>query len=71
MKIEHLFQVMVAEIAFQEFTLNALSAFLEKKLNVSRDEVETFVDGYEREKRGAYVRSVKARMERRLEELAH
>jgi len=69
MKVEHLFQVLVAEIAFQEVTINGLSAFVEKKLNVSRDEVSTFVQGYGLENGRQYVTQVKARMEKRLQEI--
>lgn len=69
MKTEHLFQVMVSEIAFHEILTNALSAYIAKRLNVSTEEIETFVDQYAPEKRAAFVQSVHARMKRKLDEL--
>lgn len=70
MKVEHLFQVVVAEIAFHEILLNALNAFIVKRMNVSPEEIETFVEQYQVEKRGAYVHSVHKRMQKRINELA-
>lgn len=69
MKIDHLFQALITEIAFQEVTLNAMTAFIQKKLNVSFDEVETFVDQYGKENGSQYVLSVKRRMEKNIAEL--
>lgn len=70
MKVEHLFQVMVAEMAYQEILINGLSAFVQKKLNVSSEEIETVVTEYAREKSQGYVMQAKARMEKRLRELS-
>jgi len=53
MKVEHLFRVVVAEIAFHEILLNALNAFIVKRMNVSPEEIETFVEQYQVEKHGA------------------
>ena len=69
MKTEHLFQVMVSEIAFHEILTNALSAYIAKRLNVSVEEIEIFVDQYAPEERAASVQSVHLRMERKMREL--
>lgn len=69
MKTEHLFQVMVSEIAFHEILTNALSAYMAKRLNVSMEEIETFVDEYAPEKRAACVQAVHLRMERKMRAL--
>ena len=70
MKVEHLFQVVVAEIAFHEILVNALNAFIIKRMNVSGEEIETFVENYQTDKRQACVESVHRRMQRRINELA-
>ena len=70
MKVEHLFQVVVAEIAFHEIFINALNAFIVQRMNVPPEEVETFVENYQTDKRQAYVESVHKRMQRRINELA-
>jgi hypothetical protein len=69
MKVEHLFQVVVAEIAFHEIFVNALNAFIVKRMNVSAEEVETFVENYQTDKRQAYVESVHKRMQQRINAL--
>jgi len=69
MKIEHLFQVLVSEIAFQEIRTHALSAFIANRLSVPAEEIEIFVDQYAPEKRAASVQSVHLRMERKMREL--
>ena len=70
MKVEHLFQVVVAELAYHEILVNALNAFIVKRMNVPAEEIESFVDNYQTDKRQAYVESVHRRMQRRLDELA-
>jgi hypothetical protein len=70
MKVEHLFQVVVAEIAFHEILVNALNAFIVTRMNVSGEEIETFVENYQTDKRQAYVESVHRRMQRRINDLA-
>jgi hypothetical protein len=70
MKVEHLFQVMVAEIAFHEILIKALTAYIAKQSNVSTEEIEAFVDQYAPEKRSAYVQSVHMRLKQRIDELA-
>jgi beta-xylosidase len=69
MKTEHLFQVLVSEIAFQEIRIHALSAYIAKQLNVSMEEIESFLDQYAPEKRAASVQSVHLRMERKMRDL--
>ena len=70
MKVEHLFQVVVAEIAFHEILVNALTAFIVTRMNVSGEEMEAFVENYQTDKRQAYVESVHRRMQRRINDLA-
>ena len=55
MKVEHLFQVQVVvpEIAFHEIFINTLNAFIVKRMNVPAEEVETFVENYQSDKRQA------------------
>ena len=70
MKVEHLFQVVVAEIAFHEILVHALNAFIVTRMNVSGEQIEAFVENYQTNKRQAYVESVHRRMQRRINELA-
>jgi len=70
MKVEHLFQVLVAEIAFHEIRSNALTAYIAKQSNVSIEEIESFVDQHAPEKRADHVASVHRRLQRRIDELA-
>jgi phosphoribosylaminoimidazole-succinocarboxamide synthase len=70
MKVEHLFQVMVAEIAFHEILINALTAYIAKQSNASIDEVDAFIEQHSSDKRTAYVQSVHMRLKKRIEELA-
>jgi hypothetical protein len=43
----------VAEIAFHEIFINTLNAFIVKRMNVPAEEVETFVENYQSDKRQA------------------
>lgn len=70
MKAEHLFQVLVAETAFHEIRINALTAYIAKHSNVSIQEIEAFVDQYAAERRADYVGSVHRRLKQRIDELA-
>lgn len=70
MRVEHLFQVVVAEIAFHEILINALTAYIAKQSNGSIDEVNAFIEQYSSDKRTAYVQSVHIRLKKRIEELA-
>jgi hypothetical protein len=70
MKVEHLFQVMVAEIAFHEIRLDALTAYIAKQSHASIDEVNAFIEQHSSDKRTAYVQSVHMRLKKRVDELA-
>jgi hypothetical protein len=70
MKVEHLFQVMVAEIAFHEILVNALTAYIARQSNGSVDEIDAFIERYSSDKRMAYVQSVHMRLKKRIDELA-
>lgn len=70
MKVEHLFQVMVAEIAFHEMLIHALTAYIAKQSNASLDDVDGFIEQHSSDKRAGYVQSVHMRLKKRIEELA-
>jgi hypothetical protein len=70
MKVEHLFQVMVAEIAFHEMLIHALTAYIAKRSNASIEEIDAFIEQHTSDKRAAYVQSVHMRLKKRIEELA-
>jgi hypothetical protein len=61
---------MVAEIAFHEILINALTAYIAKQSNGSIDDVDAFIEQYASDKRMAYVQSVHMRLKNRIEELA-
>ena len=62
MKVEHVYQVMVAEIAFHEIIINGLNAYIAKKINVSPEEIDTFLEQYQnQETMKKYVQSVHQR----------
>ncbi len=70
MKIEHVYQVMVAEIAFHEIIINGLNAYMAKKMNVSREEIDVFLEQYQnQETMTKYVQSVHRRTMSRIQEL--
>ena len=70
MKVEHLFQVMVAEIAFHEILIHALTAYIANQSNASIDEVDAFIEQHSSDKKTDYVQSVHMRLKKRIEELA-
>ena len=70
MKVEHLFQVMVAEIAFHEILINALTAYIANQSNASTEQVDAFIEHHSSDKRTAYVQSVHMRLKKRIDELA-
>jgi hypothetical protein len=70
MKVEHLFQVMVAETAFHELLINALTAYIARQSQASIDEIDAFIEQHSSDKRAAYVESVHMRLKKRIEELA-
>lgn len=70
MKVEHVFQVMVAEIAFHEILINALTTYIAKHSNASIGEIDAFIEQHSSDKRTAYVQSVHMRLKKRIEELA-
>ncbi|HKO30440.1 MAG TPA: hypothetical protein VJU54_04830 [Nitrospiraceae bacterium] len=69
MKAEHVFQVLVAETAFHEIRINALTAYIARHSNVSLQEIETFIDQYAAERTAEYVASVHMRLKQRIDEL--